>query len=307
MMAKSQMIWYNYSILGVVMNYINDFVIDLTYVKNYSLNTVKSYETDCTLFQEYLKHKTIEKASSSDLRSYFKTMDFKSEKTLARSMSALRAFYDFLIQKNIIKSNPMDNITSPKIGKYLPEVLTIEEVDKLLDFEPHDAFTFRNRCILELLYSTGLRITELVTLKFENISIDDALIKVMGKGSKERIVPMNDITCDYLKKYIEEIRPTMIKTVQSDYIFLNNHGKQLTRQAVFLMIKKRASEIGIKKDISPHTLRHSFATHLLQNGADIRFIQELLGHSDVATTEIYTHIANETLKKDYNDLNPRDN
>lgn len=289
------------------MDYIKDFVVDLTYVKNYSLNTVKSYETDCNLFQEYLKNKSISAANSDEVRSYFKTISNKSDKTLARTMSSLRAFYDYLIQRNIIKVNPMDNITSPKIGKYLPEVLTIEEVEKLLEFNPKDAFTFRNRCILELLYSTGLRITELVTLKFENISIDDALIKVMGKGSKERIVPMNDITCDYLKKYIENIRPTMIKKEQTDYIFLNNHGKQLTRQAVFLMIKKRAREVGIKKDISPHTLRHSFATHLLQNGADIRFIQELLGHSDVATTEIYTHIANETLKNDYNDLNPRDN
>lgn len=289
------------------MDYIKDFVVDLTYVKNYSLNTVKSYETDCNLFQNYLKSKNISSASSDEIRSYFRSLINKSDKTLARTMSSLRAFYDYLIQRNIIKNNPMDNITSPKIGKYLPEVLTIEEVEKLLELEPKDAFTFRNRCILELLYSTGLRITELVTLKFENISIDDALIKVMGKGSKERIVPMNDITCNYLKKYIEEVRPTMIKKEQTDYIFLNNHGKQLTRQAVFLMIKNRAREVGIKREISPHTLRHSFATHLLQNGADIRFIQELLGHSDVATTEIYTHIANETLKKDYNDLNPRDN
>ncbi len=289
------------------MNYINDFIIDLTYVKNYSINTVKSYETDCVLFQKFLKNKSILNASSEDIRAYFRSISSKSDKTLARSMSSLRAFYDFLIQKNTIKVNPMDNITSPKIGKYLPEVLTIDEVDKLLELEPSDAFSFRNRCILELLYSTGLRITELVTLKFENISIDDALIKVMGKGSKERIVPMNDITCEYLKKYIEEVRPTMIKKQQSDYLFLNNHGKPLTRQAVFLMIKKRAKMVGINKNISPHTLRHSFATHLLQNGADIRFIQELLGHSDVSTTEIYTHIANETLKKDYNDLNPRDN
>ena len=289
------------------MNYINDFIIDLTYVKNYSKNTIESYKTDITLFYNFIKGKDLAKASSSDIHSYFKIMNDKSDKTLARAMSSLRAFYGFLIQKGVIKTNPMDNITSPKIGRYLPEVLTIEEVDKLLEFEPKDAFSYRNRCILELLYSTGLRITELISLKFENISTDDALIKVMGKGSKERIVPMNDITCEYLKKYIEEVRPTMIKKVQTDYIFLNNHGKQLSRQAVFLMIKARAREAGIKKEISPHTLRHSFATHLLQNGADIRFIQELLGHSDVATTEIYTHIANENLKRDYNDLNPRDN
>ena len=289
------------------MKNIDEFIIDLKYVKNYSDNTIKSYESDLREFQEYLNKKDISMVNNDEIRKYFRTFDNKNERTLARTMSSMRAFYDYLIKKNIIKVNPMDDINGPKIGKYLPEVLTMDEVDRLLDITPKDAFTFRNRCILELLYSTGIRISELVGLKLENLSLNDSLIKVMGKGSKERVVPLNDITTDYLRDYITDVRPKMLKKVQTDYLFLNNHGKPITRQAVFKMIKARALEVGIKKNISPHTMRHSFATHMLEGGADIRFIQELLGHSDAQTTEIYTHIVNETLKKDYSEYNPRDN
>ncbi len=288
------------------MDYISEFLIELEYVKNYSKNTILSYNNDLLKFYDYLNG-DLSKATTSDIKRYIKTFEDKKEKTLARNITTLRMFYDFLIKKKYINQSPMDPIDNPKIGKYLPSVLTIEEMNKLLDLEPMDNFTFRNRCILELLYSTGLRISELVGLKLENVNLEESFVKVMGKGSKERIVPLNDITTEYLDKYIKEIRPLLLKKNQTDYLFLNNHGKVLSRQAVFKMIKKRAQECNIKKDISPHTLRHSFATHLLQNGADIRFIQELLGHSDLSTTEIYTHIASSTLKKDYEELNPRDN
>ena len=288
------------------MDYISEFLIELEYVKNYSKNTILSYNNDLLKFYDYLNG-DLSKATTNDIKRYIKTFEDKKEKTLARNITTLRMFYDFLIKKKYINESPMDPIESPKIGKYLPSVLTIEEVDKLLDLEPTDNFTYRNRCILELLYSTGLRISELVGLKLENVNLEESFVKVMGKGAKERIVPLNDITTEYLDKYIKEIRPLLLKKIQTDYLFLNNHGKVLSRQAVFKMIKKRAQECNIKKDISPHTLRHSFATHLLQNGADIRFIQELLGHSDLSTTEIYTHIASSTLKKDYEELNPRDN
>lgn len=289
------------------MNYLDEFKIELEYVKNYSKNTIDSYVSDIEKFIASLGKKDVLKTNRDDIRGYMKSLSILKDKSLARKLSSLRAFFDFLVKKGYISSSPTDGIDGPKIGKYLPDVLTIEEVDKLLDIEPTDNFTFRNKCILELLYSTGLRISELVGLKLENIDLSVSLVKVMGKGSKERIVPLNDITTEYITKYIKDIRPQMLKTTQTDALFLNNHGKGLTRQAVFKMIKKRASDIGLKKDISPHTLRHSFATHLLQNGADIRFIQELLGHSDLATTEIYTHIANETLKRDYDEYNPRDN
>lgn len=289
------------------MNFINEFVVDLMYVRNYSKNTIESYKNDLIQFLENLKNKPLEKVSVEDIRNFIKKESDISEKSLARKLSSLRTFYDFLVKKGYMSISPMDGVEGPKIGKYLPDVLSIEEVDKLLELEPTDNYTFRNRCILELLYSTGLRISELISLKLENIDLNESLVKVMGKGSKERIVPLNDIATEYMSKYIKEIRPNMLKKEQTDYVFLNNHGKVLTRQAVFKMIKKRAEDIKLGKEISPHTLRHSFATHLLQNGADIRFIQELLGHSDVGTTEIYTHIINETLKKDYDELNPRDN
>ena len=289
------------------MDFINEFVVDLAYVRNYSKNTVDSYRNDIEQFYELMNNKALDKITTEDIRGYIKHLSTVSEKSLARKLSTLRTFYDFMVKKSYLAVSPMDSIEGPKIGKYLPDVLTISEVDKLLDFEPDNHFSFRNRCILELLYSTGLRISELTSLKLENVSLEESLVKVMGKGSKERIVPLNDIATEYMSKYIKEVRPCMLKKEQTDYIFLNNHGKVLTRQAVFKMIKKRAEDIKLGKEISPHTLRHSFATHLLQNGADIRFIQELLGHSDVGTTEIYTHIANETLKRDYDEFNPRDN
>lgn len=289
------------------MNYIDEFLIDLRYVNNYSKNTLSAYSSDLNFFAEFLKKKDLKNASTEDIRSFLKNLNDKKDRTVARYTSSLRMFYDFMVKKGHIKNNPMDGIEGPKLGKHLPDVLSIEEVNLLLNFEPKDNFTFRNRCILELLYSTGLRISELVSLKLENVNLDESIVKVMGKGSKERIVPLNDFATEYLKDYIEKIRPSMLKKVQTDYIFLNNHGKVLTRQAVFKMIKKRQEECHITKEISPHTLRHSFATHLLQGGADIRFIQELLGHSDLTTTEIYTHVVNESLKRDYEELNPRDN
>ena len=289
------------------MNYINEFETELKYVRNYSHNTVMAYISDLNAFLSYLKDKDLISINSEDIRGYLKKISVMSDKSIARNMTSIRSFYDYLLKRGLISKNPVDGIKSPKIGKSLPDVLSISEVEKILDFEPTNSFTFRDRCMLELLYSSGLRISELVSLKFENLNIDDCIIKVMGKGSKERIVPLNDITVSYLTEYIDNIRPKMIKKTDNDYIFLNNHGLVITRQAVFKMIKKRAEKVGIKKNISPHTLRHSFATHMLQGGADIRFIQELLGHSDVTTTEIYTHIANEILKNDYNELNPRDN
>ncbi|HBA37747.1 MAG TPA: site-specific tyrosine recombinase XerD, partial [Firmicutes bacterium] len=266
-----------------------------------------SYQNDISQFIIFLGKKDVISVDDGDIRTYVRSLKDLSSTSLSRKISSLRTFFDFLIKKRYIKKSPMDAIEGPKLGKYLPDVLTIEEVTRLIEIEPKDSFSFRNRCILELLYSSGLRISELVSLKLENINLNSAIVKVMGKGSKERIIPLNDYTIEFLEKYIKEIRPAMLKGTQTDYVFLNNHGKVLSRQAVFLMIKKRAEEVGLKKSISPHTLRHSFATHMLQSGADIRFIQELLGHSDVATTEIYTHIANETLKRDYDQYNPRDN
>ena len=198
----------------------------------------------------------------------------------------------------------MNFISSPKREKHLPKVLSEEEIDKLLNIPLNDAFSYRNKAIIELMYATGLRVSELVNLKVNDIDLNMALLKTLGKGSKERIIPLGDYALNYLKLYINEYRSLLIKKNLNDYLFLNNHGNKLTRQGLFKMLDKLANEQGIKTEISPHTLRHSFATHLLNGGADLRSIQELLGHSDISTTQIYMHVSNQKLNEDYHKFHP---
>lgn len=198
----------------------------------------------------------------------------------------------------------MDFISSPKREKHLPKVLSEEEIDKLLNIPLTDAFSYRNKAILEIMYATGLRVSELINLKVNDIDLNMALLKTLGKGSKERIIPLGDYALNYLKLYINEYRNQLIKRNLTDYLFLNNHGNKLTRQGLFKILNKLAREQGIKTEISPHTLRHSFATHLLNGGADLRSIQELLGHSDISTTQIYTHVSNQKLNEDYHKFHP---
>ena len=225
--------------------------------------------------------------------------------SISNYLSAYKTFYNYYIKLGKISNNPIDVIDTPKLAKKLPTYLTVEEIDKLLNIEIIDAFSARNKSLLELLYSSGLRISELISLEFKNIDLNDCIIRVMGKGSKERIVPINDIAIHYLKIYVKDYRYKLVKKEQNNFIYLNNHGKQMTRQGVFKMLKKLASEKNIKKEVSPHTLRHSIATHMLENGADLRIIQEFLGHSDIGTTQIYTHLTNQKLKSDYMEYFPR--
>ena len=193
----------------------------------------------------------------------------------------------------------MSTIELPKTKKSLPKVLTIEEVDKLLDITLKDAYSYRNKAMLELMYATGLRVSELVNLKIHDIDFINETVRTMGKGNKERIIPMGEIAIHYLKLYLEIYRSQLLKKDYTDDLLLNNHGKCMTRQGFFKILKKLAKEKDIKTSFSPHTLRHSFATHLLENGADLRSIQELLGHSSISTTGIYTHVSNEELKENY--------
>ena len=193
----------------------------------------------------------------------------------------------------------------PKIPSKLPEVLSEEEVDKLLDINLVDKYSYRNKAMLELLYATGMRASELTNLKLNNIDLDSCIVRIMGKGSKERIVPINDTTIKYLNIYINNYRKEILNKKDSEYLFISNALKPITRQGLFKIIKKECIRAGIKKNVYPHILRHSFATHLLNHGANIRIIQELLGHEDITTTEIYTHLSNETIKKDYEEYFPR--
>ena len=271
--------------------------------KKYSNNTIESYNNDLVKYFEFMKKKGIKPLNikRDNIIDYIEKLKNKNinDKSIAHNLSVIRSFYKFLILEKIIEKSPCEFIDLPKVRKTLPNVLSIEEVDKLLDINITDSFSFRNKTMLELLYATGLRVSELVGLKLENIDLDECYVKTVGKGNKERIIPIGDVALKYLKEYIIYYRNELLKKYKNDYLFLNNHGKQMTRQGFFKIIKKIAEEKKIKKDISPHTLRHSFATHLLEHGADIRSIGELLGHSSVSTTEIYTHISNEKLKNDY--------
>ena len=271
--------------------------------KKYSNNTIESYDNDLSKYFNFMNKKNIKikNIKKDDIIEYIEDLKNNNitDKSIAHNISVIRSFYKFLILEKIIDKTPTEFIDLPKIRKTLPNVLSIEEVDKLLDINLSNNFSYRNKAMLELLYATGLRVSELVNLKLENIDIDECFVRTIGKGNKERIIPIGDVALKYLKEYIIYHRSSLLKKEQNDYLFLNNHGKKMTRQGFFKIIKKQADDKKIKKDISPHTLRHSFATHLLEHGADLRSIGEMLGHSSVSTTEIYTHISNEKLKQDY--------
>lgn len=286
-------------------DYLSDFLVYLELDLNYSDNTVKTYENNIEKLITYAGSKDLMKLNVKDLEKFIITLDSLEASSVANVISAIKAFYNYYIKLDKISSNPTDLLDMPKLVKRLPDYLTLDEVELLLDVLVVDAFSARNKAILELLYSSGLRISELVNLELKSIDFDDCVLRVFGKGSKERIVPMNDYAIMALKNYIDNYRNLMIKNEINNYVFLNNHGKIMTRQGVFKMIKRECLLKGISKNISPHTLRHTFATHLLQNGADLRIIQEILGHSDISTTQIYTHVTNEKLKSDYKEYHPR--
>lgn len=281
---------------------INDFKNYLELERNYSNNTSLSYVKDVTLFSDFIK-KDLLLVDKKDIEKYIRSLN-KSSKTISHVISSLKSFYNYYMRMGNIKSNPTDEIDRPKIEKKIPEFLTLEEVSSLLNFEVNNEFEARNKAILELLYSSGLRISELTSLELSNIDLDECLVRVMGKGSKERIVPLGDYAIDALKEYIYFYRPILNKN-NSSYVFLNNRGGVLSRQFIFKVIKEECIKKGIRKNVSPHTLRHTFATHLLKNGADLRIIQELLGHENLSTTQIYTHLTNDKLKHDYEDYFPR--
>ena len=277
---------------------IENYLNYLLYERKLSKNTYESYRYNLIKICKYFKDEDITYLTSDNIREFL----YKSEeeaKTKAHYLACLKSFYEYMQDINIIKVNPCENIKSPKLEKSLPKYLTIEEVDKLLDIDLYKPIDYRNKAMLELLYATGMRISELLNLTLSNINIEDASVKVMGKGSKERIIPMSDITIKYLEMYINEYRGLILNDKVSDYLFVNYNGNRMSRQGFFKILKNLADKANIKCEISPHILRHSFATHLLNNGADLRVIQELLGHENISTTEIYSHISNEKIKDDY--------
>lgn len=285
------------------MDYVEDYLKYLQIEKKYSDNTIMSYKSDLKELCIFYENKNITKITKQDIMKFIKKNDDKNNKTLAHYITSFRSFYKYLEIENIIKENPTINIVQPKIPKTLPKVLSVEDVDKILDIELNNKQDFRNKAMLELMYSTGIRITELINIKIHDLNINNCTLKVMGKGSKERIIPIGDYALSYVKLYIDNYRCQFVKK-NTDYLFLSNRGTLMTRQSFFKIVKKIAKEKDIKVDFSPHTLRHSFATHMLENGADLRTIQELLGHSDVSTTQIYTNISNKFIEENYNEYHP---
>ncbi len=291
---------------------LKDYKIELTAIKlKKEDTTVESYIEDIYKYLEYIeKNKHIYNAldiDSNSIINYLSYLDKNNyeKSTIVRKITSIKLFHKYLNEKYNIP-DISTKIDKPRVRRKLPNILTIEEVDNLLNIQLSNAYDFRNKAMLELMYSSGLRVSELVELKIKDIDLDNGYVKCFGKGSKERIVPIGELAVDYLKKYIYEYRDSMKKGYYTENVFLNNHGKKISRQGFFLIIKEIAKEKKIEKNITPHMLRHSFATHLLNNGADLRTIQEMLGHSSITTTQIYTNVSTDILKENYELYKRRD-
>ncbi|OTF88326.1 site-specific tyrosine recombinase XerD [Ligilactobacillus salivarius] len=288
-----------------------DYLHYLKVERGLSENTINSYGIDLKLFLEYLRENEIpsfKQVNKEVIVNYMQSEknNNKANSSILRSVSSLRKFFQYLAQEKIIEKDPMLLIDTPKKKQHLPQVLTKEEVEKLLH-SPNtgQVLGLRDRAMLELMYATGLRISEIINLKLEDLHLTMGTLQTLGKGHKERIVPVGDEAIKWINRYLEEARPKLLKKKRSNYLFLNFHGNNLTRQGVWKNLKAEVRKAGIQKNITPHTLRHSFATHILENGADLRIVQELLGHADISTTQIYTHLSNKQLADIYNRAHPR--
>ena len=292
-------------------NILMDYLHYLKVERGLSENTINSYGIDLKLFLEYLRENEIpsfKQVNKEVIVNYMQSEknNNKANSSILRSVSSLRKFFQYLAQEKIIEKDPMLLIDTPKKKQHLPQVLTKEEVEKLLR-SPNtgQVLGLRDRVMLELMYATGLRISDIINLKLEDLHLTMGTLQTLGKGHKERIVPVGDEAIKWVNRYLEEARPKLLKQKRSNYLFLNFHGNNLTRQGVWKNLKAEVRKAGIQKNITPHTLRHSFATHILENGADLRIVQELLGHADISTTQIYTHLSNKQLADIYNRAHPR--
>ena len=289
--------------------YTQDFLEHLWLEKGLSENTLNAYRTDLSHLTKHLeKNKlTVVNCSDLDIESFIAARYDQgiSHRSNARCISAVKRFFKYLLGTKVRTDNPTALTQAPKFGKPIPKVLSEQDVESLLESPNLDEpIEFRDRTMLELLYATGLRVTELVSLKLDNISLNQNVVRVTGKGGKERLVPMGEISADWLAQYLKLARPSLLKS-ESDVLFPSKRGQQMTRQTFWHRIKFYAQVAGITAHLSPHTLRHAFATHLLNHGADLRVVQMLLGHSDLSTTQIYTHVAKERLKSLHMQHHPR--
>ncbi len=291
---------------------ISDFENFLKFERNFSDNTLDAYLRDIRKLQTYAENELLvspEEVTFAQLQEYlFRLSKQKfSERSQARWVSSIKAFFKYMVEDEIRMDNPSTLLEGPKLGLYLPDTLSFEDVERILRvIDLSTDLGKRNQCMIEVLYGCGLRVSELIDLKISNINFKEGYLKVEGKGAKTRFVPLADYTSRLIKDYIKNVRSQYkINRKCEDVLFLNSRGSSMSRVIVFIIIKELAEKAGISKKISPHTFRHSFATHLLQNGADLRYIQEMLGHSSITTTEIYTHLKTEELREVILNYHPR--
>lgn len=283
----------------------NEYITYIQIDKRYRDNTVYSYHYDLEAYETFLKSKNPKEVTRDDILNFIEIRKNNgiNEKSIAHSIAVLRSFYKFLMIEKRIEKNPMETIKTPNLPKTLPKVLSFEEVERLLDIPLKNKYDFRNKAMLEVMYATGMRISELISLEYSRVDLNQNIVTVVGKGGKERMIPLGDYATEALRIYMDIYRPKLLKKPCS-YVFLSVRGDKMSRQAFFKIVKKEARDRGIKTEFSPHTLRHSFASHLLMNGADLRSIQELLGHSDISTTQIYTHVSDKVREETYHMTHP---
>ena len=290
---------------------IDDFLSYCIFEKGLSDKTKESYLNDLKVYQIYLEDHHINDVINIKQKDIENFLEYRYEKekdktsTIAHNLTVIKNFHAYLFKIGIVDSDVSSNISRPKLRKNIPTAISIEDVNKLLDIKLDTSFDYRNKAMIELLYGAGLRVSELINLNTEDLDFNNCIIRVLGKGSKERIVPLGEYSIYYLELYLER-RSELLKNDITNALFLNNHGKRMTRQGFFKNLKSILKKQGLDPNIHPHTLRHSFATHLLDEGADLRSIQELLGHSDISTTKIYTHVSDKKVENDYIEYHPRE-
>ncbi|MGD7051461.1 site-specific tyrosine recombinase XerD [Sutcliffiella horikoshii] len=291
---------------------LKDFIHFLVVEKGLASNTVVSYERDLKSYLLYLSKveeiTSLDAVSRSTIIQFLKflTENGKSSKTIARHIASIRSFHQFLLREKVTTQDPTVHIDRPKQEQKLPQVMSVEEVQALLDSpDTSKVFGMRDKAMLELLYATGMRVSELISLNLSDVHLTMGFVRCIGKGNKERIIPLGTMAQNAITNYIEESRSQLLKKKTTDALFVNLYGNRLTRQGFWKILKKLTKEAGIEKELTPHTLRHSFATHLLENGADLRAVQEMLGHADISTTQIYTHVTKTRMKDVYSMFHPR--
>lgn len=295
---------------------VEQFLNYTTVERGLSPNTLAAYRNDLTQFVEFLEsrdsslqsHGSWKRIGTEALTAFVLDLHERgySDKTKTRKVASTKALFGFLLEEGVIDKNPMEDFSSPSAGESLPETLSVEEVEALLSVGEADTpMSLRDRAIIEVMYATGVRVSELVSLDIDDVDLDESFVRCMGKGSKERIIPLHDEAVGTVRKYLEDGRPSLAGDAAGRALFVSRKGGRLTRQALWLILKARAQAAGIERKITPHTLRHSFATHLLIGGAPLRHVQELLGHASITTTQVYTHLTSEHVRVQYETAHPR--